>query len=186
VGINFAETQQVAQTFVDNFGVTFRVLLDAQGGVFNQYRPGPGACTSPFPLDFILDRDGIIRYWKCEYDPTAMRAVLEELLAGGSGVPAVEPAPPATRLRLAAAPNPFHPFTRLRYELAAGGPADLAVHDAAGRCVRVLATGMAEAGRHQLLWDGRDGAGRPLGSGVYFVRLRMPGAEVSEKVSLVR
>ena len=101
-------------------------------------------------------------------------------------MPAVEPAPPAARLRLAAAPNPFHPFTRLRYELAAGGPADLAVHDAAGRLVRVLATGMAEAGRHQLLWDGRDGAGRPLGSGVYFVRLRMPGAEVSEKVSLVR
>ncbi len=148
MGINFAETQQVVQTFVDNFGVTFPVLLDLQGGAYNQYRPGPGACTSPFPLDFILDRDGIIRYWKCEYDPTAMRAVLEELLAGG--------------------------------------PAELAVHDAAGRLVRVLATGMAEAGRHQLLWDGRDGAGRPLGSGVYFVRLRIPGAEVSEKVSLVR
>jgi hypothetical protein len=174
------------QTFVDNFGVTFPALIDPTGAVYNEYRPPQGACNSPFPLDFILDRDGIVRYWKCEYDPQAMVEVIEDLLAGGTAVPEPVLVPAAERLRLRVAPNPFHPSTQLRFELGSRGPALLAVHDAAGRRVRVLASGIQEAGPGRLLWDGRDDAGHPLASGVYFIRLRVPGAEVSQKVNLVR
>jgi hypothetical protein len=186
LGINFAESQAIAQTFVDNFGVTFPVVLDTQGSVYGQYRPGAGGCNSPFPLDFVVDREGIIRYWNCEYDPQALVEVIEDLLAGGTGVPEPAPVPAAERLRLVVAPNPFHPPTRLRFELAARGPALVAVHDAAGRLVRVLASGVRGAGPGELSWDGRDDDGRSLASGVYFIRLRVPGAEVSRKVNLVR
>ncbi len=37
--------------------------------------------TAPFPLDVIVDQQGIVRYVAAEYDPDAMRAVIEELLA---------------------------------------------------------------------------------------------------------
>ncbi len=180
-----AETPQEAQTFVDNFGITFPVLLDTQGSVFNGYRPPAGACVSPFPLDFVIDRSGIIRYWKCEYDATAMIDVIETLLTGGIGVPEAD-SPPAYRLRLTAAPNPAQPFTRLSYSLDMRAPIRLSLHDAQGRLVRLLGSEVNEPGTHHVLWDGRDTTGRPLPAGVYFVRLRFPGGETSRKLSLVR
>ena len=50
----------------------------------------------------------------------------------------------------------------------ADGPARLAVFDARGRQVRVLAEGRLPAGMHTVGWDGRDGDGQVLASGVYF------------------
>jgi hypothetical protein len=134
----------------------------------------------------VIDREGKIRYWKCEYDAPAMIATIEALLAGEIGVPDAVVVPDADRLRLSAAPNPFHPFTRLTYALDARAPARLSVHDAQGRVVRVLAYGVEGPGTHRLLWDGRDAAGLPVASGVYYARLRVPGAEVSQKLTLVR
>jgi hypothetical protein len=37
--------------------------------------------ANPFPIDVILDRDGTIAYVAREYDPAAMQAVIERLLA---------------------------------------------------------------------------------------------------------
>lgn len=173
------------QNFVTSFDVTFPVLLDLQGAVYNQYRTPQGACTSPFPLDFILDRDGIIRYWKCEYDPQAMVEVIAGLIAGGSGVPDLAVVPAAERVRLSAAPNPFHPLVRIRYALDTPGPATLAVHDAGGRLVRLLHRDR-DATAGDLLWDGRNDAGMPLPSGVYFLRLDAGVGQVTQKLSLIR
>lgn len=50
----------------------------------------------------------------------------------------------------------------------------LAVHDAAGRMVRMLASGWLPAGAHQTIWDLRDQAGLQVPSGIYFVRLGTP------------
>ncbi|MBK7048160.1 MAG: hypothetical protein IPH48_16980 [bacterium] len=43
------------------------------------------------------------------------------------------------------------------------------IHDARGRTVRRL-SGLATAGRAELVWDGRDGNGRTVASGTYFAR----------------
>lgn len=37
--------------------------------------------TNPYPVDVIVDKQGIIRYVAREYDPAAMEAVIQELLA---------------------------------------------------------------------------------------------------------
>ena len=37
--------------------------------------------ANPFPIDIIVDRDGTIAYIAREYDPDAMSAVIEKLLA---------------------------------------------------------------------------------------------------------
>jgi hypothetical protein len=44
------------------------------------------------------------------------------------------------------------------------------VHDIAGRAVKVLADRPFESGLHELVWDGTDGSGRRVASGVYVVR----------------
>jgi hypothetical protein len=84
-------------------------------------------------------------------------------------------------------PNPFNPATRIRYSLGSDTDrARLAVYDVAGRLVAVLSDGPAAAGEHEARWDGRDDSGRPVSSGVYFVRLSADGWSGSTKMTLLK
>ena len=75
-------------------------------------------------------------------------------------------------LSASAAPNPFRAGTAVRYELAAAARVELDVRDVGGRVVRVLARGTRAPGAHVAAWDGRNGDGMRVGSGVYFYSLR--------------
>jgi hypothetical protein len=86
----------------------------------------------------------------------------EVVVAGG---------PPRTARLLPCFPNPFNPETRVPFVLDRAGYVRLAVFDLAGRQIRVLAEGVLPAGEHERLWNGRDGAGRLVPSGVYFARM---------------
>jgi hypothetical protein len=84
-------------------------------------------------------------------------------------------------------PNPFNPATTIHYSLGRGTDrARLAVYDVAGRLVAVLSDGPAAAGDHEARWDGRDGDGHPVSSGVYFVRLSADGWSGSTKMTLLK
>jgi hypothetical protein len=73
-------------------------------------------------------------------------------------------------------PNPFHPRTRFRYTLSGLARVKLAVYDVSGRRVRTLVDDrVREAGRHEIVWNGRDQAGRSVAPGVYFARLELNG-----------
>jgi flagellar hook assembly protein FlgD len=52
--------------------------------------------------------------------------------------------------------------------------------------VRELVTGVLPAGPHERTWDGRDGAGRRVASGTYFVKLEAPGFVASQRVVLIK
>ena len=67
-------------------------------------------------------------------------------------------------------PNPFNPVTTVSYSIAEEGPVEIVVYDVGGRIVRTLVDDLREAGRYSVPWDGRNDAGQPLASGVYFVR----------------
>lgn len=84
-------------------------------------------------------------------------------------------------------PNPFNPTTRIEYEVAAQVPVTLRVYDVAGRLVRELvARRRPEPGKHVVVWDGRDDAGRAVPSGVYVYRLRSRLDVRSLSMTLVR
>jgi len=83
-------------------------------------------------------------------------------------------------------PNPFNPVTTIRFLLPRRADAELSVYDAAGRRVRALVRGGRDAGEHLAVWDGRDDAGRPVGPGVYFCRLRAGGEERRRKMVLLK
>ncbi len=68
--------------------------------------------------------------------------------------------------------NPFGVRTTLRYELPVPNRVNLSIYDVTGRLVRVLVDGrLQDAGRHSVVWDGRDARGRRVASGVYFSRM---------------
>lgn len=74
----------------------------------------------------------------------------------------------AGALRLRALPNPVVAGARVRFDLPAGVPTELTIHDLAGREVaRVPVTGASRP----LEWSARDASGRPLPGGVYFARI---------------
>jgi hypothetical protein len=84
-------------------------------------------------------------------------------------------------------PNPFRPGTTIEFTVSESGAAiDLTVFDAAGRVVRVLERGWAAGGERSVSWDARDRSGRPLPSGVYFVRLQVGGETRTQKAVLRR
>lgn len=84
-------------------------------------------------------------------------------------------------------PNPFNPSTTLRYEIPLhSGNAELTIFDILGKKVRTLAAGNIEAGQHQVSWDGRSDAGRPMPSGVYFARLKADGFSQTIKMILAK
>ena len=58
----------------------------------------------------------------------------------------------------------------VRLSVTGGTRIRVAVYDVSGRRVRGLIDGYLEAGDHVLRWDALDETGRPVNSGVYFVR----------------
>lgn len=83
-------------------------------------------------------------------------------------------------------PNPFNPRTRLAYDLPSAGAVRRRVYDVAGHLVRTLVESRQEAGEQAVTWDGRDGAGRLLPSGIYLARLDGDKIAASRKLVLVR
>ena len=67
--------------FVANQGVEYPVAV--QDPAYPTYSTIEGVYdgANPYPVDILIDRLGIIRYVAREYDPVAMHAVIEELLA---------------------------------------------------------------------------------------------------------
>jgi cytoskeletal protein CcmA (bactofilin family) len=93
---------------------------------------------------------------------------------------------PPLRLAIQAAPNPFNPATTIRYALPHAGVAAICIYDASGRLVRELVSEFHAAGNYQTTWDGRNGAGRRVGSGAYFCRLESGGESAVRKIILLQ
>jgi hypothetical protein len=70
-------------------------------------------------------------------------------------------------------------------DLSAAAPASLTVLDVQGRRVRTLVRGELPAGRTTVRWEGRGDDGRPVPSGVYFVRLNTRGWERTVRLVLL-
>jgi hypothetical protein len=96
-----------------------------------------------------------------------------------------EPEIPAALVLAQNVPNPFRGSTVIRYALPAEGSVDLRVFDVFGREVRTLLDGEVPAGRGEATWDGRDRAGLPVSSGLYFYRLRTANGTVTRRMFLL-
>ena len=78
---------------------------------------------------------------------------------------------------LANYPNPFNPETWIPYQLAVPAEVTLTIYDIGGQLVRRLDVGHQAAGMYQSLgraayWDGWNGRGESVASGLYFYTLR--------------
>ncbi len=128
-------------------------------------------------------------------DVTPGRSYLYWLVAEREGSPRVEYGP--VRLNVPALappvlalgpvrPNPFNPDAALTFSLDRDGAFALRVYRADGALVRTLREGSGILGTYTIRWDGRDGRGAPLPTGVYLIQLQCGGRSRIAKAILLR
>ena len=83
-------------------------------------------------------------------------------------------------------PNPFNAGTAIQFTTPVTGQIDLSIYNLLGQKVRTLAAGPIEAGIHTVHWDGRDGQGGEVASGVYVSRLRADSGVRVRKLLVLR
>ncbi|MEE9457051.1 MAG: T9SS type A sorting domain-containing protein, partial [bacterium] len=83
-------------------------------------------------------------------------------------------------------PNPARDATTIKFELAQPGAVGLEVYDYAGRKIRTLYEGHADAGAKEIAWNVADEAGRPLAPGVYVYRLRTANGTLNRRLVITR
>ena len=86
--------------------------------------------------------------------------------------PSAVPGPVGVATLGDAYPNPFNPHTTIAFEIPRPEVVSLRVFDLSGHVVRNLMVSESRtSGRHELVWNGRDDAGKRAASGAYFFRL---------------
>ncbi len=84
-------------------------------------------------------------------------------------------------LELRSFPNPFSAQHTVLLNLKRNAYLNCDIYNLRGQKVRSLADSAVGSGEQMLVWDGRDDDGKLLGSGIYFLKLRLDG-----KVTAVR
>ncbi len=90
--------------------------------------------------------------------------------------------------RLRGFPNPFNPTIILIAENFRAGtePIHVDIFDVLGRRVRQLSLRAESSGREEVVWNGRDGSGRSLPSGIYFFRASQGSEQAVFKAVLLK
>ncbi|HBE73528.1 MAG TPA: hypothetical protein DDW31_05515 [candidate division Zixibacteria bacterium] len=83
-------------------------------------------------------------------------------------------------------PNPGEGKRRIEFTLEKQGQVDVSIYDISGRCIKAIAGGSCQAGRHSIQWDGRDANGAPVASGVYLCRVTSPSIELKVKALVIK
>ena len=98
---------------------------------------------------------------------------------------------PAETELLANYPNPFNPETWIPYRLAEDGVVTLTIYDQIGQIVRTIDVGHQTAAVYEsrskaIYWDGRNGLGEQVASGVYFYHLSTGDYSATRKMLILK
>ncbi len=83
-------------------------------------------------------------------------------------------------------PNPFNPETWIPYQIASDAKVMLHIYDAQGRRIYSQTLGHQKAGSHTAYWNGRNTAGEPVASGIYFYSLEAGTFQATRKMLIQR
>jgi hypothetical protein len=85
-----------------------------------------------------------------------------------------------------AAPNPLDSTTRIEFETPEACRVSLSIYDAGGRLVASLTNRIYPPGRFAVVWDGTDGSGQDVPTGVYFARMIAGAISARSRLVLLR
>jgi hypothetical protein len=155
-------------------------------GATGDFAPGPANLVAEVAGTSYEDADGGPHSYKlCAVDVHGNASAYALCLPSGAVEAAATNLPREVWLGRAM-PNPMRNGCALRFGLPRASRVTLAIYDQQGRHVRTLAGGEHSAGEHIARWDGRDGHGRPVPSGLYFARLEVEGRRLTQRFVTLR
>jgi arabinogalactan endo-1,4-beta-galactosidase len=83
-------------------------------------------------------------------------------------------------------PNPFNPETIVQFSIPRRLHILVNIYNTLGQRVRTLVDGLKDSGTFSVLWDGTDGTGTHLSSGVYLVRMSAGNEILVQKALLLK
>jgi hypothetical protein len=105
---------------------------------------------------------------------------------GITPVPNSDPTVPAVATGIHSVyPNPFRADCHITFNTAAKGDVNLSVFNLRGQKVNTLANGEYSKGSHEIIWNGMDSSGKPVASGVYFLRMRAGSHLQTKKITII-
>lgn len=154
----------------------------------------PFAFLYPLRCSVPAGQDCTLEVWVNNgQNATLMRDVLvfggkTGLEPSPTGVEDPNAAPKLVNQLYQAEPNPANPSAKIRYSIAEKGRVSLKIFDVSGRLVRTLVEGVQEptASGFEVVWDGKDDAGKTMGSGVFFYQIEAPGFMSSKKLVILK
>jgi len=187
--LSMVTAPEMAATWINaTLEVTWQVSDPLQWDTFELWRENPGTPELIAMQPAVANQ---FSYSLSDYDATtnssyslrASRAETGQVFTSTLETPAEIP---LSSVQLEAPrPNPFNPRVVLRYYMPTGETPALRIYDVGGREVkRLVASG--GTGWHSAIWDGVDGSGRAVASGVYIFEVRTSSESHTRTMSLVR
>ncbi|MDD4147588.1 MAG: FlgD immunoglobulin-like domain containing protein, partial [Candidatus Cloacimonetes bacterium] len=83
-------------------------------------------------------------------------------------------------------PNPFNPETTINFSLKEAGNVKLNIFNIKGQLIRTLVNAPMNAGKHQMVWNGKDNNGTSVSSGLYLYRMEAGSYRSTKKMMLMK
>lgn len=83
-------------------------------------------------------------------------------------------------------PNPFNPTTTINFNLQEAVHVRIEIYNIQGQVINSVANGNYGAGSNNVEWDGLDGEGRPVASGLYFYKMKAGRYTSTKKMILMK
>jgi hypothetical protein len=171
----------------------WEVFRSMDGRVFTKVSDivlGDGNSDEFRSYDFIdsnLPQVDVLYYYlnQIDLDGTTSRSQIVEVLLSPTAV--AELALPLVNSLQQNFPNPFNPETMISFDLSGDQVVSLTIYDMAGQVVRTLVDAQPmTVGSYKQMWDGRNGSGAKVGSGIYFYQLRAGDFIAKKKMTLLQ
>ncbi len=86
---------------------------------------------------------------------------------------------PVEQFRISNYPNPFNPETNIAYSIPEDADVEINIYNIKGQKVKTLLNERVLKGSHNVIWSGVDDNNTPVGSGVYFYKLKADNRTIS-------
>lgn len=83
-------------------------------------------------------------------------------------------------------PNPFNSQTLIKYQVPENSPVSIRIYNMKGQLVKELVNEFQAAGFYEIHWDGTDGQGQSVTSGIYCYQISCPTFKTTKKMLLLR
>lgn len=155
---------------------TYQATTVADGGYFLNLPPGAYSVTCSHEDYFSQTQDNV----QINLNQTTVLNFIIQPVANEDDVQVT-----ATRL-IGNYPNPFNPHTTISYDIKDPGTVSLSIFNVKGQLIRILVDAPQSAGRHTVMWDGKDSNGAIVGNGVYQYILKTPKHHEIKRMTLLK